>query len=51
MGVTHGPNQASQQKTRIEMKLYQQKHGQPGFQGKEMGQNVGRLSDFCDSTV
>lgn len=44
MHVTHGSNQAAQQKLEIEIELYQQKHCQLGLQGTEMGQNIGRLS-------
>lgn len=49
--MTHVSNQASWQKIIIKMDLYQEKPCQPEFQGTEMLQNVGQLSNFSDSTV
>lgn len=51
MSMTHEFNQPSQQRPRIEMGLYQQRHCQFEAKGTEKaGENKEKLADFLDST-
>lgn len=51
VGTTHGLNQTFQEKSRIEIRLYKQRHRQFQISGREKaGWNKRRLLDFLDST-